>query len=75
MCNSPSRRLVPILDEEAFYATRRAVRLDADMTAPIASICGYEDDGQQACLPAGRGRCSLRALARRLNPAAFRKLC
>lgn len=53
----------------------RTVRLDADMTADIARICDYKADGQQGCLPAGRGRCSLRALARRLNPAAFRKLC
>ena len=55
----------------------RTVRLDADMTADIARICGYKDNGQQACLPAVRGRCSLRAraLARRLNPATFRKLC
>ena len=52
----------------------RIVRLDADMTAAIARICDYKADGQQACLPAGRGRCSLRALARRLSPAAFRKL-
>ena len=53
----------------------RTVRLDADMTPDIARICGYKADEQQGCLPAGRGRCSLRALARRLNPAAFRKLC
>ena len=56
----------------------RTGHVDADaviMTADITRICGYKDNGQQACLPAGRGRCSLRALARRLNPAAFRKLC
>ena len=27
----------------------------ADMTTDKARICGHKNDGQQACLPAGRG--------------------